>query len=263
MQGKFEFLADTPFKSIIFFYLGPSRATPLDLNNLFLIFLFAGFVHLIPYLSINKAAVFQPFYSIIFLIKDFQPNCVISSLYSIILPHNFALLFGSFFICGPTPLYRLMPEVIWFFGSVSHHSRYTPVYFLSSVSASVPHLSPGGFVSINLPIRPPVCASVGVSGFVDNWVESVEQEDFIEVEEGFGTPTPAAPRPRRGAEFIVEESQSEQSPPPARREHQPVTRPMDGCEPILVFPSILRLLNKPSLFCNQFHSIKVDKIPYM
>ena len=49
---------------------------------------------------------------------------------------------------------------------------------------------------------------------MDNWVESVELEDFIGVEEGFGTPTPAASRPRRGAEFIIKESQSEQSPPP-------------------------------------------------
>ena len=38
----------------------------------------------------------------------------------------------------------------------------------------------------------------------------MEREDFIEVEEeSFGTPTPITPRPYRGAEFIIEESQSD------------------------------------------------------
>ena len=49
---------------------------------------------------------------------------------------------------------------------------------------------------------------------MDNWVESVEREDFIEVEEeSFGTFIFIAPRPRRGAEFVLE-GQSEQSPLP-------------------------------------------------
>ena len=36
-----------------------------------------------------------------------------------------------------------------------------------------------------------------------NWVENIEREDFIKVEESFGTPIPAAPRRRRGAEIII------------------------------------------------------------
>ena len=182
---------------------GSSRAALLGLDNLSLASLFAGFVRLIPRSSVNEAAAFQP------------P-------YFAALPRNFAPLPGSPSICGPTPSHGPTPEVIWSPGSVSRRSYYTPARFLSSVSASMPHLSPrilfpppGGFVPINLPVRPPACAPVGASGPVGNWVESVEREDFIEMEEeSFGAPTFIAPRPHRGPEFIVEESQSEQSPPP-------------------------------------------------
>ena len=58
LWGKFEFLVDIFFKFIIFLYLGSSRAALLGLDNLFLVFLFAGFMRLIPYLFINKAVVF-------------------------------------------------------------------------------------------------------------------------------------------------------------------------------------------------------------
>ena len=53
LWGELEFLANTPFKYLILFCLGSSRAVLLDLNNLFLAFLFAGFVCLMFYLSIN------------------------------------------------------------------------------------------------------------------------------------------------------------------------------------------------------------------
>ena len=42
LWGKFEFVIDAPFKSIIFFYLGSSRTALLGLNNLFLVFCLRG-----------------------------------------------------------------------------------------------------------------------------------------------------------------------------------------------------------------------------
>ena len=175
LRGKLEFLADVPFKSIIFFCLGSSRAALLSLNNLFLIFLFIGSVRLIPHLFINKIAVFQPSYSIILFMEDFWPNYIIFSLRFIILFHNFAPLPGFPFIYSPISLYRLIFEVIWSSNSISCCSRYTPARLLSSVSASMPYLlpqvpftPPGGFILINLPIRPPVYAPVGASGLVGN-----------------------------------------------------------------------------------------------
>ena len=70
LWGKLEFLVDTPFEFIVFFYLGFSRAILLSLNNLSLVFLFAGFMCLISYLFINKIAAVQPFYSIILFIEN-------------------------------------------------------------------------------------------------------------------------------------------------------------------------------------------------
>ena len=66
----------------------------------------------VPYLSTNKITIFHPPYSAVLLMEDLWFNCVAFSLYSITLLYNFAPLPGSPFICGPTPLYKLMPEVI-------------------------------------------------------------------------------------------------------------------------------------------------------
>ena len=118
LRGELEFLINTPFKSITFFRLGSSRAALSDLNNLFLASLFAGFVRSVPYLSINKAAAFQPPYS------------------------------------------------------------------------------------ITLPIK-------------------------------------------------------------AQKKHQPVIQLINNYKPILVFPNILKLLGKPSLFYSQFYNIEMDKVPYI
>ena len=201
-------MVDTPSKSIIFFRLGSSRATLLDLNNLFLAFLFAGFVCLIPYLFINEVTVFQPLYFINFFMEDPRPDYIAFFLHSIALPRSFALLSGSPSIYGPISLYRPTPEIIWPPGSVSHHSRYTPACLSSSVNASVPH-------PINLPVRPPARAPVGASGPVDNW---------------------------------------------ARREYQPFIWPIDNYEPILVFPSISRLLGDyPHYFAAGFIILKWTK----
>ena len=175
LWGKLEFLADAPFKSIMLLYPGSSRAILLNLNNLFLAFLFAGFIYLIPYLSADKATVFQPFYSIAFLMEDPRPNYIISFLRSTVLPRSFTPLFGSPSIYGPTPSYRLTPEVIWFFGSIFRHSHYTPIYlpplvniFIPYLLPQVPFISPRGFIFINLLIRPPTYAPIGIFGFIGN-----------------------------------------------------------------------------------------------
>ena len=70
LQGELRFLVDALFKSIIFFHLGPSKATSLNLDNLFLAFLFMGFIYLIPCLFINKVIIFQPFYFVVFSMED-------------------------------------------------------------------------------------------------------------------------------------------------------------------------------------------------
>ena len=170
LWGELEFLADTPFKSIIFFHLGSSRAALLGLNNLFLVSLFVGSVRSMPHLSTDKAAALQPPHSAALPMEDPRPDRVASSLRSAALPHGFAL-----FIRGPTPSHGPTPEVTWFPGSVFRRSRYTPTRFLSSVSASVPHLSPQvlsppprGFIPINLFIRPLVCASINASNPINN-----------------------------------------------------------------------------------------------
>ena len=175
MRGKFKFLINIPFKFIIFFCLGSFRAVLLNLNNLFLVFLFAGFIYLIPYLFINKVAVFQPFYFIILFIEDLWFNYIIFFLYFAILPCSFILLSGFFFIYGSMPLYRLIPEVIWFFGFIFCYSYYIFIYFLSSVSAFVLYFSPQvffppprGFILINFPIRPFVYTFIGASNPINN-----------------------------------------------------------------------------------------------
>ena len=116
-------------------------------------------MRLIPYLFINKITVFQPPYSAIFFIKDPWPDYIISSLYSAILSRNLAPLLNSPFIYSLMPLYKLIFKIIWSPDFISRCSHYTPTGFLSSVSASMPHLSPwvpftppGGFVPINLPV---------------------------------------------------------------------------------------------------------------
>ena len=168
-------MVNIPFKSIIFFCLGSFRATLLDLNNLFLISLFMGFVRSIPYLFINKVAVFQPFYSIIFFMEDPRPDYIIFFLYFIVLLRNFAPLFDFPFIYGLTPLYRLMFKVIWFFGFIFCCFCYTPIYFLSLVSAFVPYFSPqilftppGGFIFINFLVHPLIYAFISASNPVNN-----------------------------------------------------------------------------------------------
>ena len=221
MRGELKFLAGIPFKSITLFRLSSSRAALLDLNNLSLVSLFAGSVYLIPCLFADEVAAFQPLYSVVLPMEDLRLNYVIFSLRSTVLPHNFAPLSGSLFIYGPTPLYRLMSEVIWFPGFVFRCFCYIFMCFLSLVNAFVPYLSPwvpfispGGFVPINLSVRPFVYVSVGAFGPMGNWVESMEREDFMEMEESFNTPTPIISRRCWGAEFIIEESLSEQNPLP-------------------------------------------------
>ena len=142
LRGKLEFLVDIPFKSIIFFCLGSSRAALLGLNNLFLVFLFAGFMHLISYLFINKAVVFQLFYFIIFLMENLWPDYIMFFLYFAALSYNLIFLFNFPFICGPTSLYKLIFKVIWFFNSVFRRFYYIFIYFLSLVSVFVPYFLP-------------------------------------------------------------------------------------------------------------------------
>ena len=105
-------MADALFKSIILLRLGSSRAALLGLDNLFLVFLFAGSICSIPHLFINKAAAFQPLYSTALFMEDPRPNYIIFSLRFIILLHNFAFLPGFFSIYGPILLYKLTPKVI-------------------------------------------------------------------------------------------------------------------------------------------------------
>ena len=111
----------------------------MGLNNLFLVFLFTGSVRLIPYLSINKTAVFQPPYSTTLLIEDLWPNYIASSLHFIILFCNLIFLFNFPSICGLIPLYKLIFKIIWSPGFISRCSRYTFIYFLSLVNASIPY----------------------------------------------------------------------------------------------------------------------------
>ena len=101
-----------PLNLLYFFYLGSSRASLLGLNNLSLVFLFIGFVYLVPHLSANKVVAFQPFYSTILFIEDPRPDYIAFFLCFTTLPYNFAPLPGSPSIYGPTPLYRLTSEVI-------------------------------------------------------------------------------------------------------------------------------------------------------
>ena len=112
LWGELEFLVDVFFEFIIFFRPGSFRAALLGLNNLFLAFLFAGFICLIFYLFINKIIVFQFFYSAVLFIKDFQFNYVVFSLCFAVLPYNFIPLFNSLFICGFMLLYKLIFKVI-------------------------------------------------------------------------------------------------------------------------------------------------------
>ena len=142
LRGKLEFLIDIPSKYIIFFCLGSFRATLLNLNNLFLAFLFIRFVCLIPYLFENKVVVFQPFYFVIFFMEGFWFDYIISLLYFVALFYNFILLFGFLFIYSPMPLYRLIFEVIWSFSSIFCYSRHIFAYFLSSVSAFMLYFLP-------------------------------------------------------------------------------------------------------------------------
>ena len=111
MWGELEFLADIPFKSIIFLCSGSSRAALLGLNNLFLAFLFAGSVRLIPHLFINKVIILQPPHSTALFMEDPQPDYIASFLYSTALPRSFTPLPDSPSIYGPTPLYRPTLEV--------------------------------------------------------------------------------------------------------------------------------------------------------
>ena len=181
LWGELKFLVDTLFKFIIFFYLGFSRVILLSLNNLFLVFLFMGFVYSVPYLSINKVMVFQPFYFIVLSVEDFRPNCVAFFLYFVILPRSFVPLPGFLFICGPTPLHRPTFKVIWFFGSIFYCFYYIFVYFLSSVSAFVLYflfwvsfIPLRGFVLINFFIRPFICVFISIFNFIGNWVKNIK-----------------------------------------------------------------------------------------
>ena len=135
-------MADIPFEFIIFLYLGSFKAALLSLNNLFLAFPFTGFIHLIPYLFINKVAVFQPPYSAIFFMEDLRLNYIISSLRFAALSYNFTFLPGFFFIYGPTPSHRLIFKIIWFFNFIFYHFYYIFVYFLSLMSAFVLYFLP-------------------------------------------------------------------------------------------------------------------------
>ena len=85
----------------MFFCLGSSRVALLGLNNLFLVFLFAGFICLIFYLFIDEAAVFQLFYFIILLVENLWFDYIISFLYSVALFRSFAFLFGFFLSVVP------------------------------------------------------------------------------------------------------------------------------------------------------------------
>ena len=71
-----------------------------------------GFVRLMPYLFINKAVIFQPFYFIVFFIEDPRLNYIIFFLHFIALPRNFAPLSDSLFIRGPMSLYKLIFKII-------------------------------------------------------------------------------------------------------------------------------------------------------
>ena len=66
---------------------------------------------------------------------------------------------------------------------------------------------PRGFVPINLFIHPFIYVFIGAFNLMDNWVKSVEREDFIKVEEeSYNTLILIIPRPHRGAEFIIKKS---------------------------------------------------------
>ena len=139
-------------------------------------------MHLMLYLSANKVAIFQPPHSIALFIEDLWPDYIMSSLYSAALSRNFALLPNSPSIRGPTPLYRLIFKVTWFFNSIFYRFYYILVYFLSSVSAFMPYFLPWvlfflprGFISINLFIHPPICVSVGAFNFINNWAQKEHQ----------------------------------------------------------------------------------------
>ena len=112
LRGELEFLANTPFKSIIFFRLGSSKAALLGLDNLFLIFLFIRFVRLILYLFINKIITLQPSYSTTLPIEDLWPDYIMFSLYSTVLPYSFIPLFSSLFIYGFTLSHRPIFKII-------------------------------------------------------------------------------------------------------------------------------------------------------
>ena len=169
-----------------------------------------GFVCLMPYLFINKVAIFQPLYFIIFFVKDFQPYYII--FFYILQPYLIiSLLYLVFLICGPIALYKLIFKVIWSFDFIFRHSCYIFIYFLSLVSAFVPYLlfqvffpPPKGFVFINLPIHPPVCAFVGIFNPIDNQVESIKREDFIKIKgESFGIFIFITPQPYQGVKSII------------------------------------------------------------
>ena len=82
----------------------------MGLDNLFLAFLFAGSVRLVPHLSANKAAAFQPLCSAALPVEDLWPDRAASSLRSAALPRSFAPLPGSPSIRGPTPSHGPTPE---------------------------------------------------------------------------------------------------------------------------------------------------------
>ena len=86
------------------------------------------------------------------------------------------------------PLYRPIFKIIWSFGSIFYCSRHIFIYFLSSVSASMLYLlpwvlfpPPRGFIPINFPVYFFIYTPIGGSDFINNWVESIEREDFIKI----------------------------------------------------------------------------------
>ena len=63
-----------------------------------------------------------------------------------------------------------------------------------------------GFIPINLPVRLFVCAPVGASSFMGNWVENIKREDFIKIKKNFNIFIFIVLQCCWGAEFIIKES---------------------------------------------------------
>ena len=74
------------------------------------------------------------------------------------------------------------------------------------ISPQVLFPPPRGFIFINLFICPVIYVFINIFNLINNWVENIKQEDFMEIKKGFKIFILAAPRLYQGVKFIIKKN---------------------------------------------------------